>query len=346
MSRSTKSTSPPSQDNAVLRAHLAKYRADNTQAFKQLAIAFSQWLGTMLLYTYGYIPLLVFIASESLSLLHLFMIFHDLGHGSFFSNSKWNHWGEFLIQFFIITPVDWSKKHKLHHSTSGDLTKGPTGWNDTIYFTVEEYNALSPLLKKLYRALREPLVFFTCAPALNWFVKYRIPFLELLDPAQKTNGVTVVTNSLVNTAGGSIVFWFVYKIMGEKFWAYMLTVYICTVLGIGLFHLQHAFNPSYTTRTDWNLLDSAIKGSSVLTIPSWLKTWTMGIEYHHIHHYSSIIPGYLLKKCHEEAPAGLWEGTTVLTPSEMFEALFYTLYDEKTGRYLSFNQLEAASLKK
>lgn len=65
-----------------------------------------------------------------------------------------------------------------------------------------------------------------------------------------------------------------------------------------------------------------------------------GIEYHHIHHYSSVVPGYLLKKCHEEAPPGLWEGVTLLTPTDMWTSIFYTLYDEKAGKYLGFGELE------
>jgi len=329
-----------------LRTHISKYRADDWLATKQLGFALGQWFLALYLYSKGIIPLFVFMVSESLSLLHLFMIYHDMGHNSFFSSSQMNSWGEWFMQFPIITPIDWSKKHKIHHGTSGDLTKGPTEWNDTIYFTTEEYWALSPVLRSLYRFGRDPLFFFTVIPILNWFVKYRIPFLEMLDRAQRASGLGVAKNSIVNTTGSVILYWSVWKLFGTSTaLAYLFTVYLCTAIGVMLFHLQHAFNPSFTTRTDWNLKDSAFKGSSILTIPEILKPWTMGIEYHHIHHYSSIVPGYLLRKCHEEAPEGLWDGTTTLSLKDMYESVFFALYDEPTGRYVSFpeaNVLEAS----
>jgi len=252
--------------------------------------------------------------------------------------------GEFLLQFFVITPVDWSKKHKIHHGTSGDLSKGPTEWNDTIYFTVDQYYALPTTLRMGYRIIRDPLFFFTCVPVLNWFVKYRIPFLEMLDRAQRASGIGVCMNSIVNTTGSVLVYYLVWKAFGtEVSLAYLFTVYLCMCFGIMLFHLQHAYNPSYTTREGWNLRDSALKGSSILTIPSIFKPYTMGIEYHHIHHYSSVVPGYLLKQCHEEAPKeqNLWDGTTVLSYSEMWQCVFYTLYDEISGKYVSFTEAEA-----
>jgi len=161
----------------------------------------------------------------------------------------------------------------------------------------------------------------------------------MLDPAQRASGLGVCKNSIVNTTGSVLLYWTVWKLFGTRTAiAYLITVYFCTVIGVILFHWQHAFNPSYTTRQDWNLKDSAIKGSSILTIPEVFKHWTMGIEYHHIHHYSSIIPGYLLRRCHEEAPEGLWEGTTVLSLNDMYNSIFYTLYDEKTGKYVTFQE--------
>jgi len=327
--------------SAQLRAHITKYRSNNKLAFQQLFFAFTQWIAGFALYHYNIIPILVFFLIESLSLLHMFMIYHDMGHNSFFESASANAWGEFFMQFFIITPVDWSKKHKIHHGTSGDLSKGPSEWNDTIYFTSDQYFALSTPLRIGYRIIRDPFFFFTCIPILNWFVKYRIPFLEMLDRAQHASKLGVIKNSIVNTTGSVAVFYSIWTIFGSHVAiAYLLPIYMCTSIGVALFHLQHAFNPSYTVRDEWNLRDSAIKGSSILTIPAWIKPWTMGIEYHHIHHYSSIVPGYLLRKCHEEAPPDLWLGTTVLTYQDMFNSLFLTLYDESTGKYVSFAEAE------
>eukprot|EP01126_Amoeba_proteus_P053489 TRINITY_DN651_c0_g1_i2.p1 TRINITY_DN651_c0_g1~~TRINITY_DN651_c0_g1_i2.p1 ORF type:complete len:303 (+),score=42.85 TRINITY_DN651_c0_g1_i2:232-1140(+) len=276
-----------------LSLHVSKYRADNKQATIQLIYAFGQLVLGMVLLKYKFIPTVLFMIIEVLSVLHLFMIYHDMGHNSFFTNSKMNQCGEILISFFVWTPTDWSSKHKIHHGRSGDLSTGPANWNDTIYFTVEEYYGLPTWQRIIYRLFRDPLFFFTCVPFLNWCIKYRIPFLEALDPAQKNSTLHCVFNSLSNTLGSYMVVHVVGKIFGnEVFYAYLASVYLAAMLGILLFHLQHSYNPAYTVREDWTLKDSALKGSSMLSIPSFLKLWFMGIEYHHIHHYSTVVPGY------------------------------------------------------
>jgi len=172
-------------------------------------------------------------------------------------------------------------------------------------------------------------------PFLNWIVKYRIPFLETLDPAQKGRDPT--WDSIFNTLAGSIHFIAVYYFFGSDVLKVVgIASYLTGVFGIFLFHLQHAFNPSYVVREGWNLKNSALKGSSVLTIP-WILKWNlMGIEYHHIHHYSTKVPGYKLQRCHEEAPPGLFTDIPILDYPTMWNSLFLSLYDETTGKYVSF----------
>lgn len=163
--------------------HLSKYRSNDTRAFVELGWTLAQWILSMVLYSKGLIPTFVFVVSEALTLLHTFMIYHDLGHNSFFSKSEWNLVGEWILSCVVWTPPDWSYKHKVHHGDSGDLSKGvlqhfvltvegPAKWSDTVYFTTREYKALPPLKRKLYRFFRDPLVFFTCVPFLNWFIRF------------------------------------------------------------------------------------------------------------------------------------------------------------------------------
>ena len=47
---------------------------------------------------------------------------------------------------------------------------------------------------------------------------------------------------------------------------------------------------------EWKQKDSGIHGSSFIQIPFFFKYFFMGIEYHHIHHMNSKIPGYNLQK--------------------------------------------------
>src|SRR5579859_2123068 len=55
-------------------------------------------------------------------LVRLFMIQHDCGHGSFFSNRLANDWIGRVIGVMTLTPYGyWRHNHALHHASSGNL---------------------------------------------------------------------------------------------------------------------------------------------------------------------------------------------------------------------------------
>lgn len=67
------------------------------------------------------------------------------------------------------------------------------------------------------------------------------------------------------------------------------------------FFNQHTYNPSYVVgNREWTQRNSGLLGSSFIQVPYLLKYFTMGIEYHHIHHMNSKIPGYNLQAYHDE----------------------------------------------
>ena len=68
----------------------------------------------------------------------------------------------------------------------------------------------------------------------------------------------------------------------------------------------------------------------------WLKWVTVGIEYHHIHHFRIRMPGYALRSCHEEAPQEWWRGVTVLDAKDMWDSAWMSIYDDKHKCYTSF----------
>jgi omega-6 fatty acid desaturase (delta-12 desaturase) len=121
-------------------------------------------------------------------------------------------------------------------------------------------------------------------------------------------------------------------------WPWFLGTWGSMCVGFMLFHTQHANNPSFACRgNEWSAKGSALRGSSHLTVvPRWLRWVTMGIEYHHIHHLTTRIPGYRLRECHEALPANQWaqEGVLSLDWSGVWMSLGYTLFNEKLGRFV------------
>ena len=115
----------------------------------------------------------------------------------------------------------------------------------------------------------------------------------------------------------------------------LLTNIFSSFFGILLFHLQHSVNIGCLKSINNNndKINADINGSSFLKIPNFLKYFTFGIEYHHIHHFSTRIPGYNLKILHDELNS-IKEKQEV-GYLQAFKSLFHVYYNEKTNRYES-----------
>src|ERR1035437_2031803 len=102
-----------------------------------------------LVYPYWVTLLLTLIAVGFL--VRIFIIFHDCGHGSFFSSKKANTVVGMLMGIITFTPFySWHHEHWIHHITSGNLDKRGTG--DVWTMTVEEYMKASKWSRFLYRS--------------------------------------------------------------------------------------------------------------------------------------------------------------------------------------------------
>ena len=82
------------------------------------------------------------------------------------------------------------------------------------------------------------------------------------------------------------------------FLLHLIRGYFSGIFAVMLFHIEHAQNPAYRKTKDsgYNSHDVAVYGSSYHPVPFFIKPFTMGIEYHHIHHFDAKIPGYSLHK--------------------------------------------------
>jgi omega-6 fatty acid desaturase (delta-12 desaturase) len=79
------------------------------------------------------------------------------------------------------------------------------------------------------------------------------------------------------------------------------TVWGASVIGTALFHLQHSCNTPYRVRQKtWNPAKAALEGSTYLQVPSYLRSFTNGIEYHHIHHLNTNVASYAIGDCHHD----------------------------------------------
>jgi len=236
------------------------------------------------------------------------------------------------------TPTDWNVGHQLHHANVGNTNQDDYDWAETVFHTAAGYMRLPKWKRTLWKVARFPPTFFLMAPALTWYVKMRLPFE--LRPGRKGN------YRFIDKASSTAAMFCRYYI-ASCFQIMPLAIagdYFGMAVGVLLFHLQHVYNPGYVRGKDekWNLRDASMIGSSVLTIPECLKWLTFGIEYHHIHHFRTRIPGYKLRACFDGAPSGFWADATLLTPADMWDAIWMTIYDERSCSFSTFSEVEEA----
>ena len=124
---------------------------------------------------------------------------------------------------------------------------------------------------------------------------------------------------------------------------FSISSYIHTVIGVFIFRNQHTYNPAYVVKTtEWNFTDSGLVGSSLIKIPFFLKYFTGGIEYHHIHHLNSKIPGYNLHKYHHDVKTTsyIFDNVKVLNITDCINNLSLNIYDEKRNLYITFDEAD------
>jgi omega-6 fatty acid desaturase (delta-12 desaturase) len=147
----------------------------------------------------------------------------------------------------------------------------------------------------------------------------------------------IIYNHLINNIGSFILCWILYK--NGILYHYIISSYIGFLVNFLLFFNQHIYNPPYVVgNKEWTQRNSGLLGSSFIQIPYLLKYFTMGIEYHHIHHMNSKIPGYNIQKYHDEvvSKSNMFGNVVNLSMIDCYNNLWLVLYDDDNKKYITF----------
>jgi omega-6 fatty acid desaturase (delta-12 desaturase) len=129
---------------------------------------------------------------------------------------------------------------------------------------------------------------------------------------------------------------------------YTLSLLLSFIINFLLFFNQHTFNPAYAVDdSQWSQRNSGLEGSSFIQMPSLLKYYSGGIEYHHIHHMNSKIPGYNIEMFHNEVElnSNMFANITRLSMRDCYNNLWLMLYDEDNKKYITMQQANARLIK-
>jgi acyl-lipid omega-6 desaturase (Delta-12 desaturase) len=265
-------------------------------------------------------------------LVRIFVIQHDCGHASYFSNRRAQDWVGRTLGVLTLTPYDvWRRTHAIHHAHHGDLDQ--RGIGDVLTLTVEEYRARGWFGRLLYRLYRHPIVLFVLGPSYLFILQNRLPFglmnkgWRYWTSAMGTNAMIAIVLALIIWLGGLMPVLLIY----------LPTSVIAATIGVWLFYVQHQFEETHWAKgEDWQLHDAALEGSSHYVLPQPLRWMTANIGIHHVHHLYSRIPFYRLGEVLRDH--GDLAEAQRLTIWQSFASVRLHLWDEQGKRLMSFRE--------
>ena len=264
-------------------------------------------------------------------MVRIFIIFHDCGHGSFFKSKLLSRIVGIITGIITFTPYHkWTREHKEHHATVGNLDKRGAG--DVKTLTIEEFLRLSPWKRFVYRFYRHPLFLFGVAPFLVFVFQNRLP---------KKN-MSLKEHLYLHLNNLALIVTILLAIWGLGWKAYLLiqlpVLYIASVHGVWLFYVQHQYENVVWTRTgEWSYKEIALEGSSYFKLPILLQWFTGNIGFHHIHHLSPRIPNYKLPRCYKENIE--FQEVKPVTFFSSLRSLKLRLWDEESKKLVGFKAL-------
>jgi omega-6 fatty acid desaturase (delta-12 desaturase) len=281
---------------------------------------------------YGYWAALPLAVPTGLIMVRLFTIQHDCGHHSFFRQRWACDWVGRTLGLITWTPYLWWKRdHDWHHSIVGDLSRRGFGDIDTL--TVREYKAMSPGKRLVYRIYRHPLLLLGFGPLYQFLIRQRFPIA-----IRKTDRRAIWSILGTDLALLALLVGLESTLGLARVIPYWLPVMlVATTAGVWVFLIQHQFRDTYWAEGEkWDFVTAALKGCSYYKLPKLLEWMTCWINYHHVHHLSSRIPNYHLRRCYRENPA-LHEVTN-LTIGESLGCAWLALWDEDKQQLVSFRE--------
>ena len=165
-----------------LLAGLAQFQGPSTWRsifqFSSTALAYVATVAAM--YAAMQISVWITLAMSLLAaglVVRLFIIQHDCGHGSYFRSPRANEIVGFFCSVVTFTPyANWKRQHAAHHAVWNNLDERHGGSDIySAFLTVQEYMALSPRRRWLFRVSRHPLVANLILPPLVFLLLFRIP---------------------------------------------------------------------------------------------------------------------------------------------------------------------------
>ncbi|MGC1276282.1 MAG: fatty acid desaturase [Planctomycetaceae bacterium] len=262
--------------------------------------------------------------AAGLTLVRLFVLYHDQQHGSFLRGSKPAGWLMTAFGIWSLNPPSvWKRSHDHHHHHNSKL-HGPNVGSYPL-MTVEGYRRAGAVERLRYAASRHPLT--VAAGYLTIFLGGMCAAPFVANPRRHADAALSVL------CHAAFLFWLNRGGADDALLVGVLPFGVGSAVGAYLFLAQHNFPEcEVASSRDWSHVAAALRSSSYIRMGSLMRWFTGNIGYHHVHHLNARIPFYRLP----EAMAGLPEAqsprTVTLALHDVVACFRLKLWDEAAGR--------------
>ncbi len=267
---------------------------------------------------------------EGLTLVRLFILYHDYEHGAIFHGSAFAKSYFKVFGVFILNPPQvWNRSHNYHHSKNAQIATASIGSFPVM--TTTEYFAASWLKRLQYRVARHPVTIALGYVPIFLFGMCLVSFIT--DPKRHFDSLIAIVAHFI--ALGLLWMWDPYIAV----LSYLIPLALACSVGGYLFYAQHNFpEVKLKPRADWDFVFAALQSSSFMDGSPVMHWFTGNIGYHHVHHLNSRIPFYRLPEAMAAIPELQNPGRTSLSPSDIYQCLRLKLWDKERDRMISFSE--------
>lgn len=266
-----------------------------------------------------------------LSLVRLFIVYHDYIHGSILRGSTLAKVVMYGFGLFMMTPPNsWRRYHNRHHNNVGIIDGPEEGGFPTM--TTRSWREASRGKRFVYRFSRHPLIMLTAGLTIFFFSVTVMPFIR----APRIHWDSVVSVLAFSASVAALSFFFGVDV---AFFAILLPYAVGAATGAYIFYVQHNFEGmEILPREEWTLEQAALRSSGYLKTGPIMEWFTGAIGYHHIHHLNRLIPFYRLREAMDAVPE-LQEGiVSTLHPRDIWRSFQLQLWDEELKRMVTLRE--------
>jgi omega-6 fatty acid desaturase (delta-12 desaturase) len=275
----------------------------------------------------GYLRLPLAVVA-GLTLVRLFVLYHDQQHGSLLRGSRAASWLMTAFGVWSLNPPSvWKRSHDHHHHHNSKL-RGPNVGSYPL-MTLKDYGRAGRRERLRYAASRHPLTIAAGYLTIFLFGMCLAPFIA--NPRRHADAaVSVVCHAI-------FLLWLARAGVDDMLLVGVIPFVVGSSVGAYLFFAQHNF-PGCRVEAggDWSYVAAALRSSSYVQMGPLMRWFTGNIGYHHVHHLNAQIPFYRLPEAMAAIPEARAPASVTLAPGDVAACLRLKLWDEDAGRLIAW----------